>query len=109
MSYYIEIEYSNPDDESRTEAVGPFRSREGAARYADSLGKSAGMTQNNPDVPGFWIGVGEYTDEANGWHQDVTVTVMIRRHIEAKVRPSSRSIRAFLRGEPQPTDQEDER
>ena len=95
---YVEVEFSNPDAETQVEAIGPFRTHESAARYADSLGRAAGLTQNNPDVPGYWTGAGEYLD-GNGWQQDVTVTLAVRPHIEPKVRPVARSIRNYLRGE----------
>lgn len=98
MGFYVEIELSNPDQETRVENVGPFVNRYVAAAFADSLGKAAGLTQNNPDVPGFWVGAGEYLD-GNGYQQDTHVTVMVRTFNPKRVRPASRMIRDFLRGE----------
>ena len=95
---YVEIELSNPDAETRVEVVGPFRTWDSATAYADSLGRTARLTQNNPDVPGFWTGAGEYVS-GNGWAQETHVTVMVRPFLPPKARPAAKLIRDFLRGE----------
>lgn len=98
QSHYVEIELSNPDQETRVENVGPFTSRERAATFADSLGKAAGLTQNNPDIPGFWVGRGQYED-GTGYQQDTHVTVMVRVFNDKRVRPNVKLVKDFLRGE----------
>ena len=98
MTLYVEVEFSNPDDQTTRDIIGPFRTKQRACEHADAIGKAAGLTQNNPNIPGYWVGMGEFED-GNGWHQDVTVTVMVLYMFRPRVRPTARTIKAYLRGD----------
>jgi hypothetical protein len=89
-AFVVEIEYENLDDQKSNTIIGPFRTHETAAAYADSLGKAAGLMQPNPDIPGYWYG----SDDS-----DLSVTIMVRLAFAPRVRSHAKSIRSYLRGE----------
>ena len=98
MSHYVEIEFSDPDDETTREVIGAFRTRERAVAHANAIGKAAGLEPGGGDIAGYWSGDGEFVD-GNDWQRQVTVTVMVLQHDQPRVRPAARRIRDYLKGD----------